>query len=146
MNYQINYSMEKDPEFKMFIQNKIKQFNRESSDAFKELTEEKIKPFHVSVEDSNEMLVGGLTGRVIWDWLEVDYFWLSPEVRGKGIGEDILKKAEKEAVLLGVTKILLTTFEFQARSFYEKYGYEVVGEVKDYPPGTTYYTMVKTIN
>lgn len=130
----------------MFIQNKIKQFNRESSDAFKELTEEKIKPFHVSVEDSNEMLVGGLTGRVIWDWLEVDYFWLSPEVRGKGIGEDILKKAEKEAVLLGVTKILLTTFEFQARSFYEKYGYEVVGEVKDYPPGTTYYTMVKTIN
>ena len=43
-------------------------------------------------------------------------------------------------------KVLLTTYEFQARSYYEMKGYKVVGEIKDYPPGTSYYTMVKILS
>jgi hypothetical protein len=39
----------------------------------------------------------------------------------------------------------LTTFDFQARSFYEIKGYKVVGEIKDYPPGSSYFTMVKEL-
>ena len=45
----------------------------------------------------------------------------------------------------GATKALLTTYEFQARTFYEAHGYQVVGEIKDYPPGSSYYTMVKVL-
>ena len=38
---------------------------------------------------------------------------------------------------------VLTTFSFQARGFYEKYGYCVAGAMEDYPPGATYFWMRK---
>ncbi|MGE7693759.1 GNAT family N-acetyltransferase [Lysinibacillus sp. NPDC094177] len=72
-------------------------------------------------------------------------FWFSKEYRGKGIGGKLLAKAEETAKQMGATKALLTTYDFQARTFYEARGYEVVGEIKDYPPGSSYYTMVKQL-
>jgi hypothetical protein len=37
----------------------------------------------------------------------------------------------------------LRTFSFQARRFYEKEGYRVVGELADYLPGETLYWVRK---
>ena len=39
----------------------------------------------------------------------------------------------------------LTTFSFQAPGFYEKFGYEVVSDVPDYPKGYTYHVLKKTL-
>lgn len=57
----------------------------------------------------------------------------------------LLGQIEEIARDNGATKTLLTTFEFPARTFYESKGYKIVGEVKDYPPGSSYYTMVKPL-
>ncbi|MEH7387948.1 GNAT family N-acetyltransferase [Bacillus sp. JJ1521] len=78
--------------------------------------------------------------------MEINKFWISEEYRGKGLGRHLLDKAEKVAKEKGAKKALLTTFEFQAHSFYGINGYQVVGEIKDYPPGNSYYTMVKTLS
>jgi hypothetical protein len=40
---------------------------------------------------------------------------------------------------------MLTTYSFQARGFYEKEGYSVVGEMAGYPPGATYFWMRKDL-
>ena len=45
----------------------------------------------------------------------------------------------------GCSQVMLTTYSFQARGFYEKEGYRVVGEMADYPPGATYYWMRKDL-
>lgn len=145
LNYQIKVSTETDQVFKTYLRNQVRQFNQEVSSEFKKLHEIKVKPFHIIVNNNEAECIGGLTGRIIWDWLEVDYFWLSEKSRSKGIGREVLVRAEAHAKGLGVSKVLLMTFEFQARSFYEKHGYKVVGEIKDYPPGSVYYTMVKHI-
>lgn len=47
---------------------------------------------------------------------------------------------------LGGKNAFLTTFDFQARTFYEEKGYQIVGEIKDYPPGGSYFTMVKDLS
>ena len=61
------------------------------------------------------------------------------------MGSKLLAQAEIAAKEMGAKKVLLTTYAFQARTFYEARGYQVVGEIKDYPPGSSYYTMVKTL-
>ena len=54
-----------------------------------------------------------------------------------------MQKMESEAVKQGVTKIYLTTFEFQALGFYKKRGYEVVMKIEDFPIGFAEYTLFK---
>ena len=44
-------------------------------------------------------------------------------------------QAEQEARRRGCRYAQLTTYSFQARGFYEKLGYSVVGQMDDYPPG-----------
>lgn len=143
LSYEIKVSNKDDRDFKTFLRNKVKKYNRQVSLEFKKLDANKITPLHIILENESLECLGGLTGRIIWDWLEVDYFWVSEQARGKGLGKKVLAKAEEQAKTLGASKVVLMTFKFQARAFYEKYGYEVVGEIKDYPPGSVYYTMVK---
>lgn len=57
----------------------------------------------------------------------------------------MLRKAEEMARGKGAKKALLTTFEFQGKTFYEQRGFTVTGKVEDYPPGMCDYTMVKKL-
>ena len=57
----------------------------------------------------------------------------------------LLRMAEAEARTRGCSHVMLTTYSFQARGFYEKEGYRVVGEMAGYPPGATYYWMRKDL-
>jgi RimJ/RimL family protein N-acetyltransferase len=63
--------------------------------------------------------------------------------RGQGYGRRLLALAEQAAQERGCRYAQLTTYSFQARGFYEKAGYRVVGALTDYPPGETYYWLRK---
>jgi GNAT superfamily N-acetyltransferase len=77
--------------------------------------------------------------------LDVDDFYIAEEYRGQGIGTSVLQKAKAIAIKRGCTRCVLSTFEFQARVFYEKQGYSVSGKLQDYPPGSAYYWMRKEL-
>ena len=66
-------------------------------------------------------------------------------LRGQGVGASLTQTAETIAIDRGAKHSCLTTFEFQARGFYEKYRYRVVGALVGYPPGTAYYWMRKDL-
>ena len=57
----------------------------------------------------------------------------------------MLDAAEAEARARGCLRARLSTFDFQARGFYEKQGYRVVGTLADYPPGGAMYWMRKEL-
>lgn len=68
------------------------------------------------------------------------------------IVEDINKEwigglvAETIAMQQGCHSSQLNTYEFQAKAFYEKHGYIVVGKLENYPPGSAYYWMSKIMD
>ncbi|ASS68348.1 MULTISPECIES: GNAT family N-acetyltransferase [unclassified Paenibacillus] len=146
MECRTEVSLGGNPEFYDFLTVKLKEFNNEQSLHHREKRKEgAVQPLHIMLTDEEGNWRGGLTAQVIWGWLEIGYFWLEEGVRGQGTGSDLLAQAETLARQMGASRSKVTTFSFQAREFYEKLGYEVVGEIKDYPPGNSYYFLVKML-
>lgn len=85
--------------------------------------------------------VGGLWGRTLYEWLYINLLFVPETWRGMGTGTKLMQQAETEAVRRGCRGALVDTFSFQARPFYERLGYQVVGTVPDYPPGHTCYFL-----
>ncbi len=88
---------------------------------------------------------GGLSGHVSYGWLFVELLWVTEEARCKGQGRSLMLAAEKMARSQGAQHAWVDTFSFQARSFYEKLGYVVFGELEDYPPGHSRYFLRKRL-
>jgi len=90
-------------------------------------------------------MVGGLWGRTAYDWLFVELLVVPESLRGRGLGSELMKRAEDEALGRGCHSAWLDTFEFQARGFYERLGYTCFGELPNYPTGFARYFMRKAL-
>ena len=102
-------------------------------------------PLAILLRDDREAVVGGALGDVWGGWLDLTFLWVAEPLRGKGYGEQLLRAAEDEARALGCQGVFLETLSFQARPFYERYGYEVFAELPDRPAGYTSYFMKKLL-
>ncbi|APQ11885.1 GNAT family N-acetyltransferase [Pseudomonas oryzihabitans] len=89
--------------------------------------------------------LGGLWGYTSYGWLYVQLLAVDEGVRGQGAGRELLLRAEAEAISRGCHGAWLDTHEFQARGFYERLGYELFGELADYPPGFARYFLRKAL-
>jgi GNAT superfamily N-acetyltransferase len=79
--------------------------------------------------NEEQEMIGGVSA---WLWgttLEIDYLWLAEELRGRGLGQQLMAHIEKAAVERGANQATLSTFTFQAPDFYQKLGYEVVATI-----------------
>ncbi len=95
------------------------------------------------VRDDSEKIVGGLLGYTHWRWLFVQNLWVAESIRSLGYGRKLMQYAEQEARTRGCQHAYLDTFDFQALGFYQKLGYEIFGQLDDYPPGHTKYFLQK---
>jgi GNAT superfamily N-acetyltransferase len=102
-------------------------------------------PVAIFLRDERNAVLGGALGDVWGGWLDLVYLWIAEPLRGQGYGERLLQAAEDEARAHGCQGIFLETFGFQARPFYERYGYEVFAELPDRPAGYISYFMKKTL-
>lgn len=103
------------------------------------------RPLQLFLRDDSATIVGGLLGEIRWRWLYVAILWVSSDLRGHGYGSELLSAAESEARSHGCVGIYLDTFEYQARPFYEKHGYELFGTLEGYPPGYSQYHLAKQL-
>jgi GNAT superfamily N-acetyltransferase len=92
-----------------------------------------------------ERVIGGLAGAIYLKWLYIELFHLPKERRRNGLGTQLIRRAEEEARRRGCIGVHLTTFNFQARGFYEKLGYRAYGTLDDYPPGGARHSMFKRL-
>ena len=90
-------------------------------------------------------VVGGLLGHTRWSWLYIAKLWVDDRGRGQGIGTQLLAAAEELARTRGCTDASLDTFEYQARPFYEKLGYELFGTLDGYPAGFRQFYLRKRL-
>ncbi|MFE3942588.1 GNAT family N-acetyltransferase [Streptomyces sp. NPDC059118] len=104
------------------------------------------RPLAVLVRDpGTHQVIGGLTGCTSLGLFFVDLFFLPPELRGSGLGTEILRRAEDEARARGCLTAVLYTITFQAPGFYRKQGWKRLGEVPCDPPGTSRVFMTKEL-
>ena len=82
------------------------------------------------------MTVAGIAGWTWGDCCELQSLWVTPSLRGRGLGTRLLGAAEAEAAARGCTQTVHFTYGFQAPALYERNGYELVGRVEEFPAGT----------
>ncbi len=101
----------------------------------------------VYVLDRAGTLLGGLKGRThaIPTWLEVTCLWVDETVRGRGLGRQLMERAEALAKSRGCCYARLATCDFNAPGFYERLGYRLYGTLENCPPGETVFYYWKEL-
>ena len=97
------------------------------------------------LQSPNQEIEGGVIGATYWDWFYLDLMWIKEELRGCGYGHRLMELAEDEARQRGAKNAYLDTFSFQAPDFYKQHGYQVFGELQDFPPGHQRYFLTKQL-
>lgn len=101
--------------------------------------------FAIGLRASNGSAVGGITGITIWDWLQINTLWVPEEIRGQGYGGRLLESAEELGRQRGCRFARLSTWEFEAKEFYEHRGYRAFSSQEDFPAGHTQFYLAKTL-
>jgi GNAT superfamily N-acetyltransferase len=123
-----------------FLEDKIYEYNS------RQTGKDDGKLFSKMIYDSNNNIIAGISG---WIWAgacEIALLWVKEEFRKKGYGRLLLQAAEDEAREKNCDVILLRSYSFQAPLFYQKHGYKVEFKTDDFPPGYSYYCLIKRLN
>jgi len=87
----------------------------------------------VVARDSDDALMGGIYGEIYWGWLNILGIWVTPQLRCRGLGTQLLARAEGEALAKGCHGAYLDTFTFQSVGLYTRAGYEIFGTLEQFP-------------
>ena len=90
-------------------------------------------------------ILGGLLGMIWARWLHIASLAVHEPFRGRGWGSRLLERAEQYALQRGCTNAWLSTHSFQARPLYERHGYALFGELKDYPERHSLFFLTKRL-
>ena len=97
------------------------------------------------VDTYGDIIVGINSKMYCWNCLYIDVLWVKEEYRKEGLGSKILNEIEKVAKDKGCYLIHLDTFDFQAKDFYLKHGYDIFGILDECPQRHKRYFMKKII-
>lgn len=112
-------------------------FNRERSDW-------NSRYFTVELRDAEGGLRGGAGARVNLGTVEVSTVWLDDDLRGGGWGRRLIEQVVERGREMQAGRIMLDTYDFQARAFYEALGFSVFGTL-DYPSGNSRFFLARDI-
>ncbi|HAU2019560.1 TPA: GNAT family N-acetyltransferase, partial [Legionella pneumophila] len=97
------------------------------------------------IKENNEVVAGINAKMYMWGILFIDILFIAESHRKKQLGTYLLCKVEDEAKKAGATLVHLDTFDFQAKDFYLKHGYEIFGVLDNCPPGHQRFYLKKTL-
>ncbi|MCQ1575070.1 GNAT family N-acetyltransferase [Neorhizobium galegae] len=95
------------------------------------------KPLAVLIRDVEDKVIGGLSGYTAWGWLFTQWLFIPDALRGEGMAGKLLSQAEEEARARGCHGAWIDTFSPVARKAYMRQGYEIFGELPEFPKGRT---------
>jgi len=121
-----------------FVANQVRQYNSR-------FLQEDFEPLSVYCHKDEATIVGGLTGKTYWNYLDIGYLWVDENYRGGGIASQLILLAEDKARERGCSYSMLDTYQFQALGFYLKHGYETFGTLEGYGDKHERYYLRKTL-
>lgn len=138
--FEATIPMEEEAEF---IGNMLLEYNLESNPIAQE------KPFinvNRCIKDENGEVIGGILAcSALWNILSIDTLWVKNEFRNQGLATQLLSIVEADARNMGCYISYLSTYDFQAKGFYLKNGYEIFGILEDCPKGHKLYHLSKRL-
>lgn len=137
--YSLSISTEEEAEY---ISDEIMHFNAHKVS----FTQKETPIFKKYVIKNDNIIVAGINALIYhWGILFIDELFVSESNRNKQFGSYLLKKVEDEARDLGATLSHTDTFDFQAKDFYLKQGYEVFGILENCPPNHRRFYLKKIL-
>ncbi|GGD65024.1 GNAT family N-acetyltransferase [Lacimicrobium alkaliphilum] len=122
-----------------FLHQKIVDYNH----AHRELNQR--QPIAAVIRDTQKRVIAGAAGETFGNWLQLKTLWVDESLRGKRLGSQLLAAIEHKAKARGCKFCLLDTLNIQAKPFYQKLGYRVQWEQKQYPLTGAKYFMTKEL-
>ena len=98
------------------------------------------------VDKDNKIIAGCGAYIYAWGCMYVDDMWVDKNYRRQELGSHALQAVEKVAEERGCHIIWLGTWDFQARPYYEKHGYQVFTTLHECPKGHTDYNLFKIVD
>jgi len=89
------------------------------------------------IRDEAGNVVGAAFGYSWAGICELRQMWVDERWRGRGNGRALLNAFVDEATRRGVSRIWLSSYDFQAPAMYEQAGFVRMAELKDFPLGHT---------
>lgn len=129
MSWKISVSAEPSREDVFFLEERLYEFNVERTGL------DDGEHLAVFVRSEEGSLEAGLFGDTWGGCCKIRDVWIRADLRGRGLGTELLKTAEAEARRRGCSQIVLSSHSFQAPDFYRKLGYETYAVLDDYPVG-----------
>ena len=102
-----------------------------------------VRPLGAFAHDERGAVIGGAIGRTWGECCELQQLWVRPDLRGSGLGTALMRRFEAGAAARGCSTFYLETWSFQARPFYERFGYAVAHELGGFAPGMVKYLMLR---
>lgn len=135
-------------DYQQEIRENIIKFNKEKNQIgyFAEKRPKGYKePFGFYAIQDNK-LIGGIIVYKKMQWIEMDIFCIEKEYRNQNIGTQLINTVInycKENDLVGIH---VYTLDFQAKGFYEKQGFKLIAEIKNWPRNHTRYEFIKYVD
>ena len=86
------------------------------------------------IVDKDGNIIAGCTGYIFpWGCMYIDDMWADEKYRRQGLGSVALQAVEEVAESRGCHLLWVGTWDFQAKPYYLKHGYEVFATLKDCP-------------
>lgn len=129
-----------DEKIKKIIDNRLSSFNREHCKWFSDKSslneDEYFEMEYNFIVYDDDKVIGGAIGFIKYNWYFLDLLYVDKEYRGKNIGSQLINEIEEISKSEKLTGVRTETWDFQAKEFYEKNGFELYATFKDCPPGT----------
>ena len=133
----IEVSHEENSEVFETLVSELRKFNMAHMD------NEKSKPLSVIATDDSGNIIGGVSGRTIYNQFLVEILWVGESSRKQGLGRNLMLRAENEAKARGCLAAQVDTLSFQAPDFYQKLGFEIAGKIAGIPNSPERFFLVK---
>lgn len=97
------------------------------------------------VDEHGSIIAGCIAKMYCWNVIYIDILWVDEKYRKSGLGTRLLNEIEAVALEEKCSLIHLDTFDFQAKDFYIKNGYEIFGVLEDCPKEHCRYYLKKKL-
>ena len=97
------------------------------------------------IRDENGRTVAIAAGYTWAGVSEIKQMWVDEAFRGQGYGRALLDAMVTEAQRRGVSRVWVSSYDFQAPGFYERAGFKRMAELDGWPDGRTNVILCKVL-